>query len=146
LRLGTTQKPVTQDTGASGGSGKYVPPSLRDRKPGITMESRRGEQTEVCAFPFDFCGADGSMSPFFVDDATIRVTNLSEDTTDSDIHELFRRFGAISRVYLARDRETNVCKGFAFVSFASRDDASRALNAINGYGYDNLILRVEWAK
>ncbi|CAG8521460.1 13086_t:CDS:2 [Ambispora gerdemannii] len=80
------------------------------------------------------------------DDATIRVTNLSEDTTENDIHDLFRRFGSISRVYLARDRETNVCKGFAFVSFVLRDDAAKALQAINGYGYDNLILRVEWAK
>jgi RNA recognition motif-containing protein len=83
---------------------------------------------------------------FFLDDATIRVTNLSEDTTEGDIHDLFRRFGNISRVYLARDRDTNVCKGFAFVSFGVRDDAAKALQAINGYGYDNLILRVEWAK
>lgn len=79
------------------------------------------------------------------DSATIRVTNLSEDVTEADIHDLFRRFGQIARVYLARDRETNVCKGFAFVSFQNKDDAGRALQAINGYGYDNLILRVEWA-
>ncbi|RUP49004.1 eukaryotic translation initiation factor 3 subunit G-domain-containing protein [Jimgerdemannia flammicorona] len=79
------------------------------------------------------------------DSATIRVTNLSEDVTENDIHDLFRRFGQIARVYLARDRETNVCKGFAFVSFQTKDDAGRALQAINGYGYDNLILRVEWA-
>ena len=80
------------------------------------------------------------------DDATIRVTNLSEDTTESDIHELFRHFGSISRVYLARDHQTNMCKGFAFVSFQIRDDAGKALASLNGYGYDNLILRVEWAK
>lgn len=71
---------------------------------------------------------------------------MSGDTTEGDIHDLFRRFGSISRVYLARDRETNICKGFAFVSFVLRDDAAKALQAINGYGYDNLILRVEWAK
>ncbi|CAG8498874.1 20320_t:CDS:2 [Gigaspora rosea] len=104
-------------------SGKYIPPSLRagNKGTGDSFKERK-------------------------DDATIRVTNLSEDTTEADIHDLFRRFGSISRVYLARDRETNVCKGFAFVSFQLRDDASRALQAINGYGYDNLILRVEWAK
>ncbi|KAF9108851.1 translation initiation factor eIF3 subunit g, partial [Mortierella sp. AM989] len=77
---------------------------------------------------------------------TLRVTNLSEDATESDVQELFHRFGHITRVFLARDRETNVCKGFAFVSFTMRQDAQRALEAVDGRGYDNLILRVEWAK
>lgn len=80
------------------------------------------------------------------DQPTLRVTNLSEDATDSDVMDLFDRFGHVSRVFLARDRETNVCKGFAFVSFTSRDDAQRALDTVDGRGYDNLILRVEWAK
>ncbi|KAG0242393.1 translation initiation factor eIF3 subunit g [Mortierella sp. GBA43] len=80
------------------------------------------------------------------DQPTLRVTNLSEDATDADVMHLFDRFGHVSRVFLARDRETNVCKGFAFVSFTSRDDAQRALETVDGRGYDNLILRVEWAK
>lgn len=80
------------------------------------------------------------------DSATLRVTNLSEDVTENDIYDLFHRFGQIARVYLARDRETGVCKGFAFVSFADRADAERAQQVVNGYGYDNLILRVEFAR
>jgi len=114
-------EPIIAETSTGG---KYIPPSMRaGAKPssGDSYKERR-------------------------DDATIRVTNLSEDTTEGDIHDLFRRVGNISRVYLARDRETNVCKGFAFVSFGIREDAAKALQAINGYGYDNLILRVEWAK
>ncbi|GJJ72242.1 translation initiation factor 3 subunit G [Entomortierella parvispora] len=77
---------------------------------------------------------------------TLRVTNLSEDVTEADVSELFKRFGHISRVFLARDRETGACKGFAFVSFTMREDAQRAQEAVDGRGYDNLILRVEWAK
>lgn len=80
------------------------------------------------------------------DSATLRVTNLSEDVTENDIYELFRRFGGISRVYLARDRETGACKGFAFVSFNMKEEAERAQQAVNGLGYDNLILRVEFAR
>ncbi|KAJ3075153.1 translation initiation factor eIF3 subunit g, partial [Quaeritorhiza haematococci] len=107
----------------SGKPGKYVPPSMRDRKPGEVMPGRA---------PRD-------------DVSTLRITNLSEDVTEQDVKDLVGRFGHTSRVYVARDKETNTCKGFAFVSFYNRDDAEKALNALNGYGYDNLILHVEWA-
>ncbi|KAF9284355.1 translation initiation factor eIF3 subunit g [Mortierella alpina] len=108
------------------GGSKYIAPHMRagasGSKPSDSMREKRDEQP------------------------TLRVTNLSEDVTEGDVSELFKRFGHISRVFLARDRETNACKGFAFVSFTMREDAQRALEAIDGRGYDNLILRVEWAK
>ena len=47
----------------------------------------------------------------FVDEsATIRVTNLSEDTRESDLQELFRPFGPIQRIYLAKDKNTGQSK------------------------------------
>ncbi|XP_078432911.1 eukaryotic translation initiation factor 3G1 [Wolffia australiana] len=79
------------------------------------------------------------------DENSVRVTNLSEDTREPDLLELFRTFGPISRVYVAVDQKTGVSRGFGFVNFVSRSDAERAINKLNGYGYDNLILRVEWA-
>jgi translation initiation factor 3 subunit G len=78
--------------------------------------------------------------------ATIRVTNLSEETKESDVSELCRRFGPIQRIFLAKDKDTNLSKGFAFVSFVHRKDAAKAIEKLHGYGYDHLILRVEWAK
>nr|AFK45665.1 unknown [Lotus japonicus] len=79
------------------------------------------------------------------DENSVRVTNLSEDTREPDLLELFRPFGAVSRVYVAIDQKTGVSRGFGFVNFVSREDAQRAINKLNGHGYDNLILRVEWA-
>ena len=46
--------------------------------------------------------------------ATVRVTNLSEDTIESDLQELFRPFGQISRIYLAKDKITNQSKVIFF--------------------------------
>jgi len=80
------------------------------------------------------------------DASTIRVTNLSEDTREDDLRELCRRFGPIQRVYLARDRNTNLSRGFAFVTFVFKEDAAKAIEGLDGYGYDHLILSVEWAK
>ncbi|KAK1320420.1 Polyadenylate-binding protein 2 [Acorus calamus] len=72
---------------------------------------------------------------------SVRVTNLSEDTREPDLLELFRTFGAVSRVYVAVDQKTGMSRGFGFVNFVNKDDAERAINKLNGYGYDNLILR-----
>lgn len=108
------------------GSGKYVPPSLRGRAAG------------------DFGG--DSQRDDDRDQATLRVTNISPDTREDDLKELFRSFGPVARVYLAKDRETFQSRGFAFVSFVYREDAERALNKLQGYGYDHLILKLEWAK
>lgn len=44
------------------------------------------------------------------DNATIRVTNLSEDTREEDLQDLFRPFGGISRIYLAKDKNTGASK------------------------------------
>ncbi|CAI0410845.1 unnamed protein product [Linum tenue] len=43
------------------------------------------------------------------------------------------------------DQKTGVSRGFGFVNFVSREDGERAIRKLNGYGYDNLILRLEWA-
>uniref|UniRef100_A0A8C2DVM3 Eukaryotic translation initiation factor 3 subunit G n=1 Tax=Cyprinus carpio TaxID=7962 RepID=A0A8C2DVM3_CYPCA len=139
--LGPMQKELAEQLGLSTGEkekslslpnqsktrrDKYVPPSLRDGG------TRRGE----------------SMQPNrrADDNATIRVTNLSEDTRETDLQELFRPFGSISRIYLAKDKNTGQSKGFAFISFHRREDAARAIAGVSGFGYDHLILNLEWAK
>ncbi|KAJ8422005.1 hypothetical protein Cgig2_004969 [Carnegiea gigantea] len=121
---GFIDKPPTDGPAApaTATKGTYVPPSLRAgaERTGTDMR-RRNEENSV------------------------RVTNLSEDTREADLHELFRPFGQITRVYVAIDQKTGLSRGFGFVNFANREDAERAINKLNGYGYDNLILRVEWA-
>ncbi|CAM6129793.1 unnamed protein product [Calypogeia fissa] len=106
----------------AGGKGSYVPPSMRGGGKADGESMRKGR-----------------------DDNSIRVTNLSEDTREEDLQELFRPFGPISRIYVAFDRDTGLSRGFAFINFVNRDDAVRAITKLDGYGYDNLILRVEWA-
>lgn len=107
----------------SAGGGKYVPPGQRAG-----------------------ASADTSNSVEDRDFATLRVTNISTETRDSDLQELFRTFGTIARIYLAKDRETFQSRGFAFISFHYREDAERAMNGLQGFGYDHLILKIEWAK
>lgn len=77
---------------------------------------------------------------------TLRVTNVSEDTTDQDLRELFGAFGRVARVYVGKDRETGQGKGFAFVSYEDRTSAEAAIHALDKRGYDNLIMNVGWSR
>ncbi|KAK6159840.1 hypothetical protein DH2020_003221 [Rehmannia glutinosa] len=111
-------KPPTDTNAAAGGTkGAYVPPSMR--------AGGNPERTGT--------------------DMRRRNEENSVRTHEPDLHELFRPFGAVSRVYVAIDQKTGTSRGFGFVNFVNREDAERAINKLNGYGYDNLILRVEWA-
>ena len=49
-------------------------------------------------------------------------------------------------MYVGRDRDTGAGKGFAFVSFEERAVAQKAMEKVNGKGYDNLILSVQWSR
>jgi len=111
--------------------GRYIAPHLRGKGRGAG-ESMAGS---------------GGFNPRDRDDlATLRVTNVSEFAEEQELRDMFERFGRVTRVFLAKDRETNKAKGFAFVSFADRGDAARACEKMDGVGYGHLILRVEFAK
>lgn len=77
---------------------------------------------------------------------TLRVTNISEDTQEQDLRDLFSYVGRVARVYVGRDRETGAGRGFAFVSFEDKATAQRAIDRMHGRGYDNLILNVGWSR
>ena len=71
---------------------------------------------------------------------------VSEFAEENEMRDLFERFGRVTRVFLAKDRDTGRAKGFAFVSFQERSDAGKALEKLDGFGYHHLILKVEFAK
>ena len=60
---------------------------------------------------------------------TVCVTNLSENTREQDLQDLFRPFGDISRIFLAKDKNTGQSKGFAFITFRTREDAAKATSS-----------------
>ncbi|KAF7380952.1 hypothetical protein HZH66_014328 [Vespula vulgaris] len=104
---------------------KYVPPSMRDggNKRGDAMQMQRRDDTTA-----------------------IRISNLSQSTTDADLDELVKPFGTVVKQYLAKEKQTTLCKGFAYVHFKYRAEAAKAIATLDGYGYDHLILSVEWSK
>jgi translation initiation factor 3 subunit G len=118
---------------------KYVPPGAKAAGKSSGSGSLAALASRSGSGPSDSKSNDRDQN-------TIRVTNISEDTTESELQALFAPYGRISRVYLAKDKETLQSRGFAFVSFVHREDAARAMEALQGFGYDHLILKLEWAR
>ena len=63
---------------------------------------------------------------------TLFVGNLPYDVTEDDVREALEALGcaATSGVRLPLDKETNPPRGFAFVEFVSKQEATKALNAL----------------
>ena len=129
-----------------GASGRYVPPGSRSGGGGGGDARTAGRDDRMGA------GGGGGGGNQGADDNTTRVSNLTKNVTEDDLRELFGRFGGVSRVYLPKMERTEngktfkEPKGFAFISFYNKDDAERALDRLQGHGYDHLILKLEWAK
>lgn len=64
------------------------------------------------------------------------ITNLPRLYTDADMHTLFAQFGDIIECRILKDGKSGFNKGVAFVQFNVRDEASRAISALNGYQLD----------
>jgi len=74
------------------------------------------------------------------------VGNLSYNTTEAQVRDLFAGVGEVSSVTLITDRDTGRPKGFGFVEMASDADAQEAIKRFNGYSLDNRNLTVNEAR
>ena len=74
------------------------------------------------------------------------VGNLSYNTTQEELEELFGRHGQVAEVRLIRDMNTGQPRGFAFVEMANPEDAQKAIDALNGYSLADRQLVVNEAR
>jgi cold-inducible RNA-binding protein len=74
------------------------------------------------------------------------VGNISFQTTESDLRELFAPLGQVTRIHMAMDRETGRSRGFAFVEMANDDDANRAIAALDGKEVGGRNIKVNEAR
>ncbi|HUP45659.1 MAG TPA: RNA-binding protein [Thermoanaerobaculia bacterium] len=74
------------------------------------------------------------------------VGNLDFNTTKTEVQTLFAEAGEVRDVYLPTDRESGRPRGFAFVEFASEEQAAAAIQKFNGYQLSGRTLRVNAAE
>lgn len=73
------------------------------------------------------------------------VGNLSFDTTEEQVREMFTEFGSVESVAMITDRDSGNFRGFCFVEMEAAA-ASAATNALNGKDIDGRSLTVNDAR
>jgi RNA recognition motif-containing protein len=74
------------------------------------------------------------------------VGNLSYDTSEEELQELFAEAGPVASVALPTDRDTGRVRGFAFVEMVNEADAQEAIRRFNGYSLRNRQINVNEAR
>jgi RNA recognition motif-containing protein len=74
------------------------------------------------------------------------VGNLSFNTSNQDLNELFGTIGTVESSNIIEDRETGRSRGFGFVEMASAEDGQKAIAELNGKEVDGRELKVNEAK
>jgi RNA recognition motif-containing protein len=74
------------------------------------------------------------------------VGNLSFNTTNQDLNELFATVGNVQSSNVIEDRETGRSRGFGFVEMSSQEEGEKAIAELNGKEVDGRELKVNEAK
>ena len=76
----------------------------------------------------------------------IFVGNLSFNTSEDELRQMFEPFGQVDRVSIMTDRDTGRSRGFGFVEMASNEDGEKAITALNGTQVGGRTLNVNEAR
>ena len=76
----------------------------------------------------------------------IFVGNISFDSTDRDVRQLFEAYGTVDTVNIITDRETGRARGFGFVEMSNNREAQSAIQGLQGKELGGRTLNVNEAK
>jgi RNA recognition motif-containing protein len=74
------------------------------------------------------------------------VGNLSYDTSEDDLRDLFSPHGEIASINIIKDKFTNNSKGFGFVEMQDDGAADAAINELDGNEFQGRNIRVSEAR
>jgi len=74
------------------------------------------------------------------------VGNLSFDSTEQDLQDIFGEVGTVESVSIIEDRDTGRSRGFGFVEMSSKSEGQDAISQLDGKEVDGRNLKVNEAK
>ena len=76
----------------------------------------------------------------------IYVGNLSKDTDEEDLQQIFEEFGKIDTVTIIKDKYTGQSKGFGFVDIPSKEEGQSAIEGLNNKELKGNSIQVDEAR
>ena len=76
----------------------------------------------------------------------IFVGNLSFNTNEDELRQIFEGYGQVDRVSIMTDRDTGRSRGFGFVEMTSNEDGEKAIAALNGSQVGGRTINVNEAR
>jgi RNA recognition motif-containing protein len=76
----------------------------------------------------------------------IFVGNLSFNTSEDELRQIFEAFGQVDRVSILTDRETGRSRGFAFVEMTNTEEGDKAIAGLNGSQVGGRTINVNEAR
>jgi RNA recognition motif-containing protein len=126
---GSSQRPVTNVTYSNGSSGsKPWSEHSENREPRPPREPRPAQ------------------APREVTSERLHVGNLSFDTSESDLFELFNGVGSVRNAEIVVNKHNQRSKGFGFITMSSLDEAKRAVAELHNKEFMGRTLTVGGAK
>lgn len=76
----------------------------------------------------------------------IYVSNLSYNTSESELNQAFSAYGEVTSTKVISDRETGRPRGFAFVEMAQKEEGTRAISNLNNSELNGFTISVAEAR
>uniref|UniRef100_A0A673GQU5 RNA-binding protein 28-like n=1 Tax=Sinocyclocheilus rhinocerous TaxID=307959 RepID=A0A673GQU5_9TELE len=73
---------------------------------------------------------------------TLFVRRLPATATNEHLAEVFSEIGPLKNCFVVRDRETEKCRGFGYVTFSMEEDAQRAIKEVKAYEGEKIFVTV----
>ena len=123
----------TRDARTDQGNNNETRDNSEGKKQSRERSSKNGNRTR---------GGD----PSTVENRRVYVGNLSYDTTESDLEELFKGVGAVRQVEIVYNRSTHRSKGYGFIEMLDIDEAKRTVEVLHDQFFMGRKITVSGAK
>lgn len=74
------------------------------------------------------------------------VGNLSYQISENSLGEIFGSVGEVTSVKIITDMYTGKSKGFGFVEMGSKEEATQAIEQLNGKDFEGRSLKIDHVK
>lgn len=79
-------------------------------------------------------------------DNKLFIGSISWNVTDEQLRDLFAAYGEVTEAIIIKDKFSGRSKGFGFVTFASEEDAAKAVEGLNETELDGRKIFVSVAR